>query len=114
MNGLFMLLISFLGWTQRSSTRGINSPGWMQVERSQRFTLRRLHQAREIKRGTWKVVSKYLTDPPVKVGAIPISRLPAISSKFSQRIAAVLEKASTLLFLNPPVLLKIYLRLWAV
>lgn len=49
---------------------------------------------------------------PVKLSAIPISRLPAISSKFSQRIAAVHDKASTLLFLNPLVLLKIYLCLW--
>lgn len=49
----------------------------------------------------------------VKLGAIPISKLPAISSKFSQRIAAVHDTASTLLFLNLLVLLKIYLCLWA-
>lgn len=38
---------------------------------------------------------------PVKLSAIPISRLPAVSSKFSQRITAVPDMASTLLFLTP-------------
>lgn len=49
----------------------------------------------------------------VELSAVPISRLPTVSRKFSQRIAAVhVVLASTLLFLNALVLLKIYLRLW--
>lgn len=48
----------------------------------------------------------------VELSAVPISRLPTVSRKFSQRIAAVHGVASTLLFLNALVLLKIYLRLW--
>lgn len=50
---------------------------------------------------------------PVELCAAPFSWLPAISTKFSQRITAVHDMASTLLFLNPPVVpLKIYLCLW--
>lgn len=52
----------FWGWTQHSRKRGINSPGWMRAECSQHFTLWRLKQTLKIKCGTWKVVSKYLTE----------------------------------------------------
>lgn len=48
----------------------------------------------------------------MKLNVVPISRLPAVSSKFSQRIAAVHGMSSALLFLNPLVLFKIYLCLW--
>lgn len=90
-------------------TVAIHHPGWMQVEGSQHFALMLRADTEDKAWDSDRAFQIFDRELPGKCSAIPISRLPAVSSKFSQRITAAHDMASTLDFLNPFVLLRIYL-----
>lgn len=87
----------------------IHHPGWMRVEGSQHFALMLRADTEDKAWDSDRAFQIFDRELPGKCTAIPISRVPAVSNKFSQRITAVHDMASTLHFLNPLVLLRIYL-----
>lgn len=87
----------------------IHHPGWMQVEGSQHFALMLRAYTEDKAWDLDRAFQIFDRKLPGKHSAIPISGLPAVSSKFSQRIAAVHDMAPALPFLNALALLGIYL-----